>query len=87
MMLPLVMDLRVRTDVGHRIRLWLPLFLLWLLALPLLILLLPFYVVACFVMRVNPLSGIRAFWNLLSAVRGTHIEVDNARTFVFMHVY
>ncbi len=61
-MLPLTMTLRVDTDRGHRVRLWLPLFLIWLVALPLLILLLPFYLAFCAVMRLNPVRLVAAFW-------------------------
>ena len=86
-MIPLVMVLRVHTVKGRGVRLWLPLFLLWLLVLPLLILLLPFYLAFCAVVRVDALRGIAACWSVLSATSGTHIEVDTPRAFVFMHVY
>jgi hypothetical protein len=85
-MIPLAMTLRVQTDRGHRVRLWLPLFLLWLLVLPLLILLLPFYLVFCAVAGLNPLRWVAAFWGLLSATAGTHIEVDTPHSCVFMHI-
>jgi hypothetical protein len=86
-MIPLMMVLHVRKRNGHFVRLWLPLFLLWLLALPLLILLLPICFVACVIGGVKPFRGIRVFWTLLCAVAGTRIEVDTPRSFVFMHVY
>ncbi|MBU6296884.1 MAG: hypothetical protein KGJ79_04950 [Alphaproteobacteria bacterium] len=86
-MIPLMMILRVRTNRGHFVRLWLPLFLLWLLVLPLLVLLAPFYLAFCIIARVNPLRWIAALWALLSATAGTHIEVDTPHACVFMHVY
>jgi hypothetical protein len=60
---------------GHRrraIRLWLPLFLLWPLLLPL-------AVVGLFVARAYGLTGtgvLRAAWQFVSGWRGTHIEID-----------
>ena len=85
-MIPLVMVLHVRKRNGYFVRLWLPLFLLWLLVLPLLILLLPFYLVFCAVAGVNPLRWVAAFWGLLSATAGTHVEVDTPYSCVFMHI-
>lgn len=84
---PLMMILRIRTDSGRGVRLWLPLFLLWLLVLPLAILLLPFYLVFCAYERVNAVRGIAAFWTLISATVGTHIEIATPRALVFMHIY
>jgi len=81
------MDLKVRIGDGHRVRLWLPLFLLWLLALPLPILLLPSCLVFCVVARVDPLRWIATLWTLLSAAAGTRMEVDTPGAFVFMHIY
>ena len=87
MMPPMLMILRLRTSRGTAVRLWLPLFLLWLLVLPLLIVALPIALVVCAAMRLYPLRWIAVVWRLLNAVCGTHIEIDTPRAFVFMHVY
>jgi len=83
---PMVMILRVKT-AKTSVRLWLPIFLLWLLVLPLLVVALPIVVVVCLAMRLDPFRIIAAYWRLLNAVCGTHIEVDTPRATVFMHVY
>ena len=58
------------------VRLWLPLFLLWiplLLVSPLLLLIV---VVVCWVGRVNPWRAIRAFWGILCGLPGTDVRVQ-----------
>ncbi len=86
-MIPLWISLRVRSDKRTNIRLGLPLFLLWLLLLPLLVLLAPFALVACLVMRFNPLRHVAAGWSVLSAMRGTRVDVEAPGALVFIHVY
>jgi len=86
-MIPLWMSLAVRTPKGTTIRLGLPLFLVWLVALPSAVLLAPVALVACALMRLNPLLPIAALWGLLRGMRGTHVEIDGPHSFVFMHVY
>ncbi|HEX2761836.1 MAG TPA: hypothetical protein VHM27_15025 [Rhizomicrobium sp.] len=67
------------------IRLWLPLFLLWLLLLPLL-LALPFLFIAAVIFGVRFWSSIRAALALLAAFHGTRVEVENASTRFFINV-
>jgi hypothetical protein len=52
-----------------------PLFLVWLLLLPLALLLSPVPFIACLVGRVNPLRAFSIVWEIFSALRGTHVEV------------
>jgi hypothetical protein len=66
----------VRVGVRHRraVRLWLPLFLLWPLMLPL-------AVAALVVARAYGVATaglLRAGWQLASGCRGMHIDVDSA---------
>lgn len=87
-MIPMVAVLRVERPQQRRIRLWLPLFLLWLLALPLLVVALPVAAVILIAYRRNPLRLFAAYWQVLSAIPGTHLEVSGRRgRSVFMHVY
>jgi hypothetical protein len=62
--------------VGRRraIRLWLPLFLLWPLMLPLTVLA---ALVAARMYGVATAGILRAAWQLASGLRGTNIEVDS----------
>ncbi len=88
-MIPLFATIRVRHHgSGKRsgFRLWLPLFLIWLLLAPLVLVLLPIFIAACLVFRVNPFRAIGAIWSLLTALRGTHIEVDSARNAVLVRI-
>jgi hypothetical protein len=87
-MIPMVAVVRVERPLRHGIRLWLPLFLLWLLALPVLIVALPVVAVILVAYRRNPLRLFAAYWQLLSAIPGTHLEVSGRRgRRVYMHVY
>lgn len=86
-MIPMMAVLRVERSERRRIHLWLPLFLLWLLALPVLIVTLPIVAVILLAYGRNPLRLFAAHWNVLSAVPGSHIEVNGRRGLVFIHVY
>ena len=69
------------------IRLWVPLFLIWLLLLPFVLVLLPVFFVVCAVMDVNPFATLGAFLAVLGSLGGTHVEVDSPDAAVFIHVY
>lgn len=79
---PLFMTVRM-----DQCRIWLPLFLIWVLLLPLLLLASPFAICALLSLKVNPSRALEAFWRLLSATRGTHIEVRDPSQEVFIHIY
>ena len=91
-MIPLFATLRIRHQKPgdarrHGFRLWLPLFLIWLLLAPLVLILMPIFFAVCFASRINPFRSIAAIWRFLSALRGTHIEVDTAYDTVLVHIY
>jgi len=67
-------------------RLWIPLFLIWLLMLPLVVLLLPLFFLICLVSRVDPFAAIATLWNILVALRDTHIEIDNRNALVLIRI-
>jgi hypothetical protein len=69
------------------IRLWLPLFLFWLLLLPLAILALPFLFVAAIIFGVRFWASIRSALALLAAFHGTEVEVEKADTRVFINFH
>ena len=85
---PLSATLHVKPS-GWRfgIRLWLPLFLVWLILLPLVLLALPFLFVAAVIFGVRFWSSLRAAGALLTALRGTKVEVENPHTRVFINVH
>ncbi len=68
------------------IRLLLPLFLFWLLLLPVVVLALPFLFVTALVFGVRFWASIRAVLALLAAFHGTRIEIENPGARVFIKV-
>ena len=91
-MIPLFATLRIRHQKPGELRrrgfrLWLPLFLIWLLLAPLILIMLPVFFVVCLVSRINPFRAIAAIWCFLSALSGTHIEIDTAKDTVLVHIY
>jgi hypothetical protein len=86
-MIPLVGVVSVRHWRHSRnFRLWIPLFLLWLLMLPFAVLALPVLFLVCLISRVNPFEAIVTFWHILAALKDTHIEVDNRNALVLIRI-
>jgi hypothetical protein len=83
---PLTATVHVKTG-RFGIRLWLPLFLFWLLLLPLVVLALPFLFAAALIFGVRFWSSIRAALALLAGFHGTSVEVERpgARVFINLH--
>lgn len=68
----------IRWHTGRRqFGLWLPLFLAWLLLLPVLLVLLPFFAIGCLLARMNPLRMVSTGWQLVTGLRGTNIELQH----------
>ena len=78
-MIPLTANLRIERH-GRSLRLWLPLFVLWLLVLPFLIVALPIAAVVLWVLGRKPFAVFAAWWGVLSAIPGSHIEVNGRRS-------
>ena len=76
-MIPFVAVVSLRGRESRTFRLWVPLFLVWLLLLPLVVLLSPAIFLACLLCRVNPFRGFVAIWQVLSALRQTVCEVEH----------
>ncbi len=84
-MVPSIMNLRIEDGNKFRLRLWLPLFLVWPVVLVLFLILLPFLVVAEVVLRLTNvqiylfrlLGGV---FSLLSALRGLTVRVKSVRS-------
>lgn len=73
-------------------RLWIPvpLFLVWLLALPILVLALPVFFVACPASRVDRFWAFRALsglWQLLCALRRTRVSVEHREASILVHIF
>jgi hypothetical protein len=54
-----------------------PMFAMWLVLAPLGLVLLPFFLLACLICGINPLTPISAFCLLLAAVKGTQVEFED----------
>jgi hypothetical protein len=96
-MIPLVAVIRVRARArisrmlkpypAVRIKLWIPLFLIWLLLLPFVLLLLPLAMLACLVVQINPFRALAVLWQALTGLRGTNIEVNDADAVVAVRIF
>ncbi len=80
-MIPLFAVIRV-----ERFRLWIPLFIVWLLVLPLVLVLLPLAMLALLVVRINPLRALVTFWQVFTGVTGTNIEVKDKNAAVQVRI-
>jgi len=84
-MVPMIMRLKIFEEERRNINLYIPLFLLYLLVLPLLGIALPFVLLWYFLAAKRAsLAIIPAFFALLVAVSGTEIEVKSDRTEVIL---
>ena len=69
-----------------RLRLWVPLFLVWLLLLPLVLLLFPAMIVVSVAFRINPWRALTAFWGLFTGITGTNIELNDRKAAVRIRI-
>lgn len=88
LMPPLLMIVRILPSESRRgIRLWVPVFLIWLLLLPFFVVLLPVYFIVCAAIDIHPLRTLGAVARVLGSLGGTHVEVQSPDANVFFHVY
>ena len=85
-MIPFVAMVSVRGYQSRTLRLWVPLFLVWLLLMPLVVLLSPAIFIGCLVCRVNPFCGLAAIWQLLSALSHTECEFEQGSAGVSFYI-
>ena len=89
-MIPLAAVIAVRPGWrSSNRRLWIPvpLFLVWLLALPFLVLALPIFFIACLASRVNPFRALWILWQLLCALSTTRVSVESRATSILVHIF
>ena len=86
MMPPLAATLHVARN-GKRFRIWLPLFLVWLIVLPFALVTVPVVVMVLALLGRHPLRVFAAAWSVLCATPGSRIEVNDRRGFVFLQVH
>jgi len=85
-MIPFVAVVSLRNQESHTFRLWIPLFLMWLLLVPLGILLSPFIFLGFLVCRVNPFRGVAVLWQILTALADTKLEVEHRSAGLSFHI-
>lgn len=85
-MIPLFAVIGFRTSRRRIFRLWLPLFLVWLLLFPLVFVLFPFFLVGCLLLDLNAFKAIAAGWNLVTGLRGTHVEVNDPKHYILLRL-
>jgi hypothetical protein len=85
-MIPFVAVVSLRNHDSRTFRFWIPIFLIWLLLLPLAALLSPFIFLACLVCRVNPFRGVAVMWQILTALGDTDVEVEHRSAGMSFHI-
>ena len=85
-MIPFVAVVSLRNHESHTLRLWIPLFLMWLLLVPLGILLSPFVFIGLLVCRVNPFRGVAVLWQILTALADTKLVVEHRSAGLSFHI-
>lgn len=85
-MIPFVALINLRGQQSGTFRLWIPLFLVWLLLMPLAILLSPFIFIACLVCRVNPTRGVAVMWQILYALKKTEFKLEHRSAGVSVYI-
>ena len=86
-MIPFVAVVSLRNQDSRTFRLWIPLFLIWLIVLPIAILLVPFIFLACLICRVNPFRGVWVMWQILTALTDTELEVEHRSAGMSFHIF
>jgi uncharacterized membrane protein len=85
-MIPLVAVVSLRNQQSRPFRLWIPLFLVWLLLLPAVVLLSPVILIAGMACRVNPFRALAVTWQILSAVSDTEVQWEDRSAGLSFHI-
>jgi hypothetical protein len=90
-MIPLLLKLHIVEDGRKKINLWLPLFLIWIILLAILIVMLPFILIAAFgfwIFRNDTriLSVIPIFFSILCALSGLVVLIEEKNRKVFLAI-
>jgi len=85
-MIPFVAVVSLRNEESRTFRLWIPLFLVWLLLLPATILLSPFILIACLVCRINPFRTFAVAWQILTALGDAEVEWEDRSAGLSFHI-
>ncbi|HLK26372.1 MAG TPA: hypothetical protein VKT30_17075 [Caulobacteraceae bacterium] len=85
-MIPLMAQVVVAPVNASPIRLWLPIFLVWLLLVVLGLILSPLIILACLIVGLNPFATVWRLMRVFAALAGTHIEVQAPDAVILVRV-
>lgn len=85
-MMRTIAGIEIRHGLGSHGYVGIPFFLLCLVLLPFAILLAPVALIALLALGVNPLHAIRELGRVLASLRGTHVEIEDGRNAVVVHI-
>jgi hypothetical protein len=86
-MIPFVAVVSLRNRESHTYRLWIPLVLIWLLLVPVAVLLSPVMFIVCLFCRVNPFRGVAVFWQVLTALADTKVDIEHCGAGMSFHLF
>jgi uncharacterized membrane protein len=78
--IPLTATVVVSNSRVSHMRLWIPLFLVWLMLIPVAIVLSPVFLIACLVGEVNPFTALSVIFGIIGSLKGTHVNVGDRRS-------
>jgi len=84
-MIPVLAAIHVRHARGV-VRLWAPLFLLWIVLIPIMLVLAFPVALVCLVVGVNPIRAGAAIGGVLFALNGTRVEVESPGASVLIRI-
>ncbi len=85
-MIPYLLRVQVRQPHHRTLRLWIPVLPVLLVLSPLLLLAALGAIIACLVVRIDPLRTLVAAVRLLCALKGTRVEVDQPDVVVLVDI-
>jgi hypothetical protein len=90
-MIPLLLRIRVRKEDGRGVNLWLPLFLLWLIVLPILALFAPLVLVAALILWPSGkgkliLYGYVMIFSLIGYMSGLKIDIKSRDNNIYINL-
>jgi hypothetical protein len=85
-MIPLWMNIAICGERRKFFRLWLPLFLLWILLLPFALLALPVIAILWLLFGRGAVVKPIALWQVFAGMRGTLIDIDHPHGSVFIKI-
>jgi hypothetical protein len=84
-MMPQLMTVGFRRRQGGWVRFWVPLLPVALVLLPVLLLGAVATAIACQIYRISPVRAFAVGWQVLLALGGTRIEIEQGRTALLLH--